>query len=147
MSIKVLIYGEIKRFETKEKAINFFKNCQANSEGAEQERYTNILIDLESIDKEYYYDYEDEFNLFLDNLLELKFDYENTSHCRTHYTTKYKGKKYNIVILHQNDFDEICTATKDGEPNVPVKDKFYVTIDKKLYKIVNDNGYSKLKEV
>lgn len=79
-------------------------------------------------------------------VLELKFDYENTGNCRTHYNGKYNGRKYNIVILHNNGIDEICTATKDGEPNAPLKEGIKVVLDGKFYKVVKVNGYSVLKE-
>lgn len=79
------------------------------------------------------------------DILELKFDYEDSGNCRTYYKGKYQGKDYKIVIIHGNNFDEICTATKDGEPNAPLKERLKVTLDNKLYTVVKENGYSKLK--
>ena len=80
------------------------------------------------------------------NLLKLKFDYENTGFCRTHYIGEYNEKKYNIVIIHNKDFDEICTVTKDGEPNAPLKENIKVLLNNKKYITQKLNGYTILKE-
>lgn len=79
------------------------------------------------------------------DLLELKFDYEDSGNCRTYYKGKYQEKDYKIVIIHGRNFDEICTATNDGEPNAPLREGIKVTLDSKLYTVVKENGYSKLK--
>ena len=80
------------------------------------------------------------------DILELKFDYEDTGFCRTYYIGKYKDKKYKIVINHEKNFDEICTATNDGEPIAGLKEGIKVLLNNKLYTVIKENGYSKLKE-
>ena len=83
----------------------------------------------------------------MEEILELKLDYKNESYCRTHYKGKYKNKNYNIVILHEDNFDEICTASKDGEPDSPLKKGLIVLLDNKKYIVADRNGYSVLKEM
>ena len=83
----------------------------------------------------------------MENFLELKLDYENEAYCRTHYKGKFENKTYNIVILHHNNFDEICTATKDGEPNAPLKKGIQVLLNNKKYIVADRNGYSVLEEI
>ena len=83
----------------------------------------------------------------MENFLELKLDYENTAYCRTHYKGKFENKNYNIVILHHNNFDEICTATKDGEPNAPLIKGLRVLLNNKKYIVADRNGYSALEEM
>lgn len=63
--VKVLCYGKVKEYETREKAIKHFLECQTMSEGAERERYTNILCDLQFTTRDFVYDYEDEYELYL----------------------------------------------------------------------------------
>ena len=75
-------------------------------------------------------------------ILKLKFNYENNGLSRTHYTTEYKEKKYNIVIIHNKDFDEICTATKDGEPSAPLKENIKVIIKNNTYITKRINNYT-----
>lgn len=59
--IKVLCYGELQKYETREEAIDFYNECYANSDGTEQERYSHILIMLTNRDVFLAYDLEDEF--------------------------------------------------------------------------------------
>lgn len=66
--------------------------------------------------------------------LELKYKCENTGYARKYYETEYNGKKYSIVIINEKEFDEICTATRDGEPFAPLKDGIEIIIDGKKYK-------------
>ena len=80
------------------------------------------------------------------DILELKFDYEDTGNSRTYYKGKYNDKDYKIVIIHNKNFDEICTATNDGEPNAGLKEGIKVLLNNKLYTVIKENGYSKLKE-
>lgn len=81
------------------------------------------------------------------NTLELKFDYENTGFSRTHYKGTYKNKEYNIVIIHNKNIDEILTASKDGEPDTPLKEGLKVLLNNKNYIVKKQNGYSVLEEV
>lgn len=81
------------------------------------------------------------------NVLKLKFDYENTGFGRTHYTGELNGKKYNIVIIHEKNFDNILTATKDGEPKADLKKGILVELNNKLYITADRNGYTILKEM
>jgi len=74
--------------------------------------------------------------------LRLKFDYENSGFSRTHYTAKYIDYKYNIVIIHNKNFDEICTATKDGEPSAPLKENIKILLDDKTYITKKLNDYT-----
>lgn len=83
----------------------------------------------------------------MENVLKLKFDYENTGFGRTHYTGKLNGKKYNIVIIHEKNFDNILTATKDGEPEADLKKGILVELNNKLYITADRNGYTILKEM
>lgn len=62
--IKVLCYGELQKYETREEAIDFYNECYANSDGAEQERYSHILIMLTNRDVFLAYDLEDEFEMW-----------------------------------------------------------------------------------
>lgn len=80
-------------------------------------------------------------------VLDLKFDYENAGFCRTHYKTDYKGNARHIVILHNKNFDEICTASKDGEPDSPLKAGIYIKINDKKYITKKLNEYTILKEI
>lgn len=50
-SVEVNTYGETKIFDTRAEAINFFEKAVVNSEGAEQERYINILQELKNTNK------------------------------------------------------------------------------------------------
>ncbi len=50
-SVEVNTYGETKVFDTRAEAINFFEEAVVNSEGAEQERYINILQELKNTNK------------------------------------------------------------------------------------------------
>ena len=81
------------------------------------------------------------------NILKLKFDYENTGFNRTHYIGELNDKKYNIVIIHEKDFDNILTATKDGEPNADLRVGILVELNNKLYITADRNGYTILKEM
>lgn len=40
----------------------------------------------------------------MENVLKLKFDYENTDFGRTHYYVGENNKKSNIVIIHEKKF-------------------------------------------
>ena len=66
-------------------------------------------------------------------IMKLKLDYENPGFSRTHYVGYYKDKKYNIVIIHNSKYDEICTASKDGEPDSPIKASIKFVLDDKVY--------------
>ena len=83
----------------------------------------------------------------MENILKLKFDYENTGFCRTHYIGELNGKKYNIVIIHEKNFDNILTATKDGEPESDLKVGILVELNNKVYITADRNGYTILKEM
>ena len=63
--VKVLCYGKIKEYADRKQAIEYFRQCQNSSEGAERERYTNILCNLLWTTKDIVYDYEDEYELYL----------------------------------------------------------------------------------
>ena len=82
------------------------------------------------------------------DILKLIFDYENTGFYRTHYKGTYKNKNYNIVILHETYFDQICTATKDGEPSAPLKEGIKILLNNKYYitKKINEHT-SAIKEI
>lgn len=78
----------------------------------------------------------------------LIFDYENTGFSRTHYKGTYKNNVYYFAIIHEKNFDEICTTTKDGEPNAPLKENVTIIIDNKKYITKKINDYTSiLKEV
>lgn len=87
----------------------------------------------------------------MENILKLKFDYENEEFCRTHYYVGENNKKSNIVIIHEKNFERIMLATQAGEPFVDLKvgilvelnNKLYITADRKGY----TTGYTTLKEV
>lgn len=83
----------------------------------------------------------------MENILKLKFDYENAGFCRTHYIGELNGKKYNIVIIHEKNFDNILTATKDGEPMADLKTRILVELNNKLYITADRNGYTILKKM
>lgn len=83
----------------------------------------------------------------MENILKLKFNYENTGFSRTHYKGKYNDKIYDIVIIHYKNFDEILTATKDGEPNNDLKEGLLVELNNKLYITKNKNGYTTLERL
>ena len=63
--IKILCYGKISEYDNRKKAIDFFRECQICSEGAEQERYTNILMDLIFTDSTFIYDDEDDYEYYI----------------------------------------------------------------------------------
>lgn len=44
--ITVICYGEREEWDNRDEAIYHYKECVANSDGAERDRYVNILIDL-----------------------------------------------------------------------------------------------------
>ena len=44
--IKVICYGQEEIYTDRKKAMKFYRECADNSEGAERERYVNILFDL-----------------------------------------------------------------------------------------------------
>lgn len=50
-TIKTICYGREVIWDSREKAIMFFLECMASSEGAERERYLNILVKLKSGEK------------------------------------------------------------------------------------------------
>lgn len=78
--------------------------------------------------------------------LNLNFDFENSGFSRTHYKTEYKNKKYNIVIIHEKGFDEIATATKDGEPCSPIKENIIILLNNKKYITKKINDYTSIIE-
>lgn len=81
------------------------------------------------------------------DILKLKFDFANTGFSRTHYKGEYKEKKYNIVIIHGKT-EEICTATKDGEPSAPLKENIKILLNDKYYITKKINEYiTTLKEM
>lgn len=80
------------------------------------------------------------------DILKLKFDFENAGFCRTHYKGQYNTKNYNIVIIHNKDFDEICTATKDGEPSAPLKANIKILLNNKIYITKKANEYTTIFE-
>lgn len=45
-AIKIICYGQEEIYTDRMKAMQFYMNCADNSEGAERERYLNILLDL-----------------------------------------------------------------------------------------------------
>lgn len=50
-TVKTICYGREVIWDSREKAIMFFHECMASSEGAERERYLNILVKLKSGEK------------------------------------------------------------------------------------------------
>lgn len=50
-TVKTICYGRKVIWDSREKAIMFFLECMASSEGAERERYLNILVKLKSGEK------------------------------------------------------------------------------------------------
>ena len=65
MAVKVLCYGQVTKYKDRMDAIKEFRECVANSEGSEKERYANILLDLLCTSKNFVYDFEDEYELYL----------------------------------------------------------------------------------
>ncbi len=45
-SVETICYGQRRKWKTRSEALAFFTDCMLNSEGAEQERYLEIYIDL-----------------------------------------------------------------------------------------------------
>ena len=45
--IEIVCYNQIESWHTRKNALKFFRDCARNSEGAERERYINIVWDLE----------------------------------------------------------------------------------------------------
>ena len=45
--IKVVCYNQIENWHTRKNALKFFRECARNCEGAERDRYINIVWDLE----------------------------------------------------------------------------------------------------
>lgn len=45
--ISIVCYNQIELWHDRDNAIDFFKDCARNCEGAERDRYLNILWDLE----------------------------------------------------------------------------------------------------
>lgn len=74
--VEVFCYGKIRRFNSRQQAINFYKICQENSEGAERERYTNILCDLLWTTEKVVYDFEDEYLEYLSGYRKLSENYQ-----------------------------------------------------------------------
>lgn len=83
----------------------------------------------------------------MENILKLKFDYENTVFGRTHYYVGENNKKSNIVIIHEKNFERIMLATETGEPLVDLKVGILVELNNKLYITVDRRGYTILEEV
>lgn len=83
----------------------------------------------------------------MEDVLELKFDYEDTGRYRTYYKGKYKGKTYFIVIIHLRYLDNICTASRDGEPNCDLKPGIPVKLNGKMYRTTHKNGYAVLERI
>lgn len=50
-TVKTICYGREEIWDSREEAIMFFLECMASSEGAERERYLNILVKLKSNEK------------------------------------------------------------------------------------------------
>ena len=50
-TVKTICYGREVIWDSREKAIMFFLECMASFEGAERERYLNILVKLKSGEK------------------------------------------------------------------------------------------------
>lgn len=64
-AVKVLNYGEVKEFNTRQEAIDFYRDCVYGSEGAERDRYVNILMDLQDTDNDFVYDDEYEYQRYI----------------------------------------------------------------------------------
>ena len=45
--IEIVCYNHIELWHTRKNALRFFRDCARNSEGAERDRYINIVWDLE----------------------------------------------------------------------------------------------------
>ena len=50
-TVKTICYGREEIWDSRAEAIMFFLECMASSEGAERERYLNILVKLKSGEK------------------------------------------------------------------------------------------------
>lgn len=44
--VKVVCYGKEEEWNTREEAISFYRMCASGSEGAERNKYLNVLCDL-----------------------------------------------------------------------------------------------------
>ena len=79
--VKVLCYGQVTEYPTRQEAINEFLAGMSSSEGSERDRYTNIYLDLLHTDKDFVYDYEDEYEDYMakgdkEKQIQKKFDKE-----------------------------------------------------------------------
>ena len=45
--IEIVCYNRIEKWHTRKNALRFFRDCARNCEGAERDRYINIVWDLE----------------------------------------------------------------------------------------------------
>ena len=45
--IEIVCYNRIEKWHSRKNALAFFRDCARNSEGAERDRYINIVWDLE----------------------------------------------------------------------------------------------------
>ena len=45
--IEIVCYNQIEKWHKKKNALSFFRNCARNCEGAERDRYIEIVWDLE----------------------------------------------------------------------------------------------------
>lgn len=57
-SVDIICYGSLTTFESRMEAFNFYKRCSLNSEGAERDRYFNIIVGLVSSENNMIHDGE-----------------------------------------------------------------------------------------
>lgn len=81
-----------------------------------------------------------------EKVLHLELEYDNPGYARKHYKGYYGKNKYNIVIF-DGEYKEITTASKDGEPNAPLKAGIHVVLENVLYITVKKGDISILEEV
>ena len=106
--VKVLCYGQVTEYPTRQEAIKEFLNGMYSSEGSERERYTNIYLDLVHTDKDFVYDFEDEYE-----------DYKSK-----HSEIKEEAKSQGDIIKYNGYIAEI------DEPNIDNPDETIITIYK-----------------
>lgn len=106
----VVCYMDVYEYETRQEAIRHFKECYYMSEGAEQERYANILIMLQDENCYLAYDDESEFEAW-----------KKTDKSKT--------------ILMRHEIQELSRADKEEREQKKIEQ-----VASKIYEILADNN-------
>ena len=108
--IFVVCYEDVEEFETRQEAISRYKECYYMSDGAEHERYANILVMLQNDNCYLAYDDEDEY-----------FDWKTTA----------QGKS----TLAKLKMQELSREDKEAQEQKKVEQ-----VANKIYEILADNN-------